>query len=240
MSNIVIYQSNAGSVLLQNESQRAKNCRIGWVSVHQLPTLFLFKAGGGLGADLFVSLVDKIFIDAEAPRPFVIQVGGTRGPIANSHPNALYNYLDIANPKTGAQIIDQIVTHRGKKPVIVMIDPNYSGQILVLLEDIQSLGQRLNARGIVLVREEADTPKVLGLLGRLMRTWKGIIEPEFGDIQDAGVVRIPRLPPDLITQITREKISVRECLEKQSPGTIITLARPFREFLKIVEMIYVE
>lgn len=51
-----------------------------------------------------------------------------------------------------------------------MVDPNYSGDLIALLEDLQSIGQRLNARGVVLVREESDAPKVIGLLGRVMTT----------------------------------------------------------------------
>lgn len=240
MTEIVIYQPNASSVILHNESQRTAAGPLGWVQVNQLPTLFLLKAGGGLGADFFVSLIDKIFVDAGAFRPFVLQVGGTRGPIANSHPSGLYKYLNIGDPKTGSQIIDQIIAHRGQKPVIVMVDPNYSGELIALLEDIRELGQRFNARGIVLVREETDDPKLFHLLGGVMTTWKGLVEPEFGEIRDEAVVRIPRLPADLVTQTIREKTSVRDCLQKQSPGTIVSLARAFREFVKAVEMIYVE
>lgn len=121
-----------------------------------------------------------------------------------------------------------------------MVDPNYSGDLIALLEDLQSNGQRLNARGVVLVREESDAPKVIGLLGRVMTTWKGLIEPEFGEILGSDVVRIPRLPPDLINQIAREKLSVREALSTNSPGTIVTLVRALREFTHIREVIYVQ
>lgn len=95
-----------------------------------------------------------------------------------------------------------------------MVDPNYSGELILLLEDIQSLGQQLNARGVVLVRDESDDPKLFYRLGSLMKTWKGIIEPEFDEIQNTEVVRIPRLTADFITQIIREKTSVRDCLRK--------------------------
>lgn len=121
-----------------------------------------------------------------------------------------------------------------------MVDPNYSGDLIALLEDLQSIGQRLNARGVVLVREESDAPKVIGLLGRVMTTWKGLIEPEFGEILGSDVVRIPRLPPDLINQIAREKLSVRDALAVNSPGTIVTLVRSLREFTHIREVIYVQ
>lgn len=121
-----------------------------------------------------------------------------------------------------------------------MVDPNYSGDLIALLEDLQSIGQRLNARGVVLVREESDAPKVIGLLGRVMTTWKGLIEPEFGEILGSDVVRIPRLPPDLINQIAREKLSVREALSRNSPGTIVTLVRSLREFTHTLEVIYVQ
>lgn len=86
MTGVVIYQQNAGSVILQHESHKLKGSTLGWVQVRDLPTIFLLKAGGGLGADLFASLVDKVFIDVGVARPFVLQVGGARGPVANSHP----------------------------------------------------------------------------------------------------------------------------------------------------------
>lgn len=240
MTQVVIYQQNAGSVILESEAQKVKESSLGWVPIPRLPTIFLLKAGGGLGADLFVSMIDKIFVDAGIPRPFVIQVGGTRGPVANSHQSASYVYLPIEDPSTGSRIIDQIIAHHGDKPVIVMVDPNYSGRVINLLEDLQQIGQRLNARGIVLVQDESEEPGVIGLLSEVMTTWKALIEPEFYEIQAPEVVRIPRLPPDLVRQIIREKISVGEGLSKQSPGTIVTMARPLRELVRTLEAIYVD
>ena len=155
-------------------------------------------------------------------------------------PPELYAYLDIANPGTGSKIIDQIIAHHGERPVIVMVDPNYSGALINLLEDMQQIGQRLNARGIVLVREEADAPRVIDLLGAVMTTWKGLIEPEFFEIQAQDVVRIPRPPPELVARVIREKVSIHEGLRRQSPGTIVTLTRPLRAFAKTLEVIYVE
>lgn len=102
---------------------------------------------------------------------------------------------------------------------------------------MQAIGQRLNARGVVLVREELDDPKVIGLLGRVMTTWKGLIEPEFGEILGSDVVRIPRLPPDLTNQIAREKLSVRDALASNTPGTIITLVRSLRVLTHTIEVI---
>ena len=240
MSQIVIYQQNAGSVILEGESRKLKESSLGWVPIRKLPSIFLLKAGGGLGADLFVSMVDKVFIDAGLPRPFVIQAGGTRGPVANSHPSELYSYLQIENPNTESNIIDKVIENHGEKPVIVMVDPNFSGKLINLLEDLQQIDQRLNARGIVLVRDELEAPQVIDLLRQVMTTWKGVVEPEFDEIEAQDVVRIPRLPPDLVTQLIREKISLRDCLERQSPGTIVTLARPLRTFAKALEMIYVD
>ena len=240
MTDLVLFRQNAGSMILRSESERIKASPLSWVPAHQMPTLFLLKAGGGVGADIFVSFIDKVLVDAEAPRPFVIQIGGTRGPLANSHPSELYKRLEIRDPKAGSQIIDTIIAHHGKRPVIVMVDPNYSGDLIALLEDMQAIGQRLNARGVVLVREELNDPKVIDLLGRVMTTWKGLIEPEFGEILGSDVVRIPRLPPDLTNQIAREKLSVRDALASNTPGTIITLVRSLREFTHTIEVIYVQ
>lgn len=240
MTDIVIFQQNASSIILRRERERTKASPLSWVPVRQMPTIFLLKAGGGVGADLFVSLTDKILVDVDAIRPFVIQMGGTRGPLANSHPSELYKHLDLRDPKAGSLMIDMIIANHGKRPVIVMVDPNYSGDLIALLEDMQAIGQRLNARGIVLVREESDDPKVIGLLGRVMTTWKGLVEPEFGEILGADMVRIPRLPHDLVNQIVREKMSVRDGLGANSPGTIIPLLRSLREFTQTLEIIYVK
>lgn len=239
MSQMVIYQPNAGSVILEKEKQKLKESPLGWAPIHSLPTVFLLKAGGGLGADLFVGMVDKVFLDVGLPRPFAIQVGGTRGPLAHSHPTELYSYLNIEDPSAGSKILDQIIEHHGKKPVIVMVDPNFSGKIINLLEDLQQIDQRLDARGIVLVRDESDAPGVIHLLSQVMTTWKGMVEPEFREIEAPNVVRIPRLPSDLVAELIREKISVRECLGRQSPGTIVTLTGPLRVFAKTLEVIYV-
>ena len=239
MNALTQYNRTDPIAILQEQRQEVATRSLSEQKISDLPIVFLFKTGGGVGADILVSLMDNWLQDAVKKEAYVLQIGGTRGPVAHSHPSQLYDRIELDRPDPTAAMIDAIGKKFEKHPIIVIVDPNYSARLIEDLEDLHDSGIEYNVRGLVLLRNGSENPKILNHLGRVMTHWKATIQPQFDKIDPTFGLIIPRLPPIMINRILEKSISVRSALDEQSGGTIAMLLGKLKRFNLMIEAVYV-
>lgn len=239
MNALTQYGRTDPIAILQEQRQEVATSSFSDKIISDLPIIFLFKTGGGVGADIMVSLMDNCLRDAVKQEAYVLQIGGTRGPVAHSHPSQLYDRIELDRPDPTAAMIDAIGEKFERHPIIVVVDPNYSARLIEDLEDLRVSGIKYNARGMVLLRDANETPKILNHLVRAMPHWKAMVEPQFERSDPNLGIIVPRLPPIMISRIVEKKISVRQALDEQSAGTIAMLLGKLKRFNLMMEGVYV-
>lgn len=239
MNALTLHGRGGPLTILQDQRDRLGRSTFFGKAIADFPIVFLFKAAGGVGADIFVSMMDNCLRDAVKQAAFVLQIGGARGPVANSHPSELYKRIDLDTPDATAAMIDAIDEKFGKNPIIVMVDPNYSARLIEDLEDLSASNLRYHSRGMALVRNAKDTPKLFDHIRRVMPSWKVVVQPQFENIDPSDAIAIPRLPAIIINRIVDRKISFREALEEQSRGVLAMMLSKLNTFNLMMEGVYV-
>ena len=202
-----------------------------------VPTLFVVKTAGGVGADFLVSMIDSWMTDALA-RPCVIQIGGSAGHVVRTHPAELFQRLYIDMPDIDAKLIDHIYGSLGTRPVIAMVEASFMHRLPDIFEGVSKAGVIFPIVSIVLVGSSDVSPKILPKLRQYGPSALAMLTPAFSEDYPEDLFLIPRLPPAEATVMRSTQIDFRTLLARMTIGNAVTFAQRLEALHQILEKIY--
>lgn len=208
------------------------------VAIANLPILLLTRADGSKGLDLTASMIDSWLSISYDVRPFCVQIGGSKGLVARTHPPACYERVDLFVPDISARLLNLITINRNAHPILVMVDPNFMPKLLDLLDDFATLGLDLNFRALVLVAATSQNPNSVSLLRKHIKAFRAMIDPPWTEDFPRDVLRIPRLPEAFIENLLEHDLTIHDGENQESIGAILSTTKQTIEFAKQLGVIY--
>lgn len=239
MTMLVPTNSNVVTDIVSGFRRTVKDRTGGLREMPYVPTLFVVKTAGGVGADFLVSMIDSWLTDA-MDRPFVIQVGGAAGHVVRTHPAELFQRLHIDMPDIDAKLIDLVCGSLGTRPVVAMVEASFIHKLPDIFEAVSNAGVIFPIVTIVLVGNSDVSPKILPILSQYGPVALAMLTPVFDDEHPEDLFLIPRLPPAEATLMRSTQIDFRTLLARMTIGNAVTFVRRLGALHQLLEKIYVQ
>jgi hypothetical protein len=202
-----------------------------------MPITFVTKGAGGAGTDTLLGLL-TFWMEKWTTEPLIVKVGGVRGPLDDSYPAELFKRFNTLDPDAMAKSFD-VIANCVDRPVLVGVDPNLNLALIELLRGVYDAHYPLRFVAIHLLRQATDTPKILEHLRACgCAAIPATVPPPFLSELPSDVLRIPRLPPNLLEEMVSQKVTLSHVLSQVSAGTSLMLRGQLTLFFAQMRAIY--
>lgn len=203
-------------------------------------TTLITKTQGGVGADIFASVLAFFFEQHGLIAP-IFQAGGTKGPLCDAYQMPRLNRVPLYNPSEAPldqQLSNFLGTNAGG-PAIVIISPEANALALGIITTIVDAGLPIKFHNIHLMRPPSASltmPEQLKPLciSSVVATVEALTYPAEHD----QMLLIPRFPGALIDQMEEKRWTFETAMENADLGVKIAMLPKFMRFLQQLSQFY--